>query len=84
MLRAMKTVQDIIDAFGGGGILCADLGYRHPSRISNWKKTGIPRSVWPDLLDLGRKRRVRGLNLDALRAANANVAVAGHKATRNP
>ena len=54
----MKTATDIIKALGGEVQLAKDLGFQYRSRVSNWRANGIPRQVWPEVVDLARAKNV--------------------------
>lgn len=68
----MHTIAEIIEALGGGAEICRAMGWNHRSRVSMWRRNGIPREVWPELIELAV---VKGLGekitLATLKAANA-------------
>lgn len=61
-----STPRDVIAAFGGPTSLSERLHCR-PSAVSNWNREGIPKSRWPDLVELARERRIRGITIATLR-----------------
>ena len=62
----MKTIPAVIEALGGSATIAKALG-RSYSTVNSWKARGsIPCEVWPGLLVLGRRRRIRGLSLQKL------------------
>jgi len=69
----METATAIIDALGGDAKLAADLGFQYRSRVANWRHNGIPRSVWPEVLDLAQARGI-DLSWETLRAIEASAA----------
>ena len=62
----MRTATDIIEALGGEVQVADDLGFKYRSRVSNWRHNGIPRQIWPEILDLAQRKSVP-LTLDLLR-----------------
>ncbi len=64
------TPREIVVALGGGSHVAGQLGCR-PSAISNWhrKGKGIPKSRWPDLVELAQREGVEGVTLEVLRRA---------------
>ena len=71
----MKTATDIIKALGGEVELAQSLGFKYRSRVANWRLNGIPRQVWPDLLDVARAKNV-ALSIDVLRQCEPDRASA--------
>lgn len=67
-----RTLDDIIDDLGGEIYVATecDCGV---AAISNWKRRGLPRGRWIDLIKLaGRVGKV--LTLDEIEAADAQIA----------
>lgn len=64
--------DSVIEALGGAGALTRKLGFNHASRIANWAITGIPRSAWPELLDLARHEGLP-ITMATLRGAEAET-----------
>ena len=46
----MHTFSDIFEAFGGTGGIKSAVGVESYQTVASWKRRGIPRKVWPDLL----------------------------------
>lgn len=68
----LSTVKGIVRALGGGTAVATDLKVL-PSAVSNWNKTGVPKSRWTDLIELGERKGVL-LTAAVLRAANDALA----------
>ena len=66
-----QNLQDLIAAFGGASKLAAALGYSSGAAVSNWRKDGIAKSRWPDLIEIAEAQRIPGVTLARLRAINA-------------
>lgn len=85
--KPTPTFSQVVDAFGGPAELARMLHRKFPerykpdkiARVSNWRKTGIPRFVWWDLVNLPHARvllfpkmgRTVKLTLEMLEGASA-------------
>lgn len=54
------NASQIIDAFGGIGPV-ADVTGASRSAVSNWRRDGIPARYWFALLDVARRKRMKGV-----------------------
>jgi len=62
-----STVDEIIDAVGGTGVVTAGLGLKYPSIVSSWRsRKSIPGDRWMSLAELARERGVVGVTVEAL------------------
>jgi hypothetical protein len=68
----MDTPTDIIEALGGEVKVAEDLGFKYRSRVANWRHNGIPRTLWPEILDLAKHNGVE-LSLETLRRSEQAV-----------
>jgi hypothetical protein len=56
----MNTIEELVKAFGGNAQMARMLDHPHPSRVSEWKRTGnIPVEHWPAIIAAGR-----GIDID--------------------
>lgn len=63
----MQSVADIIDQYGGPAELTRELGFRHASTVSEWKRrSAIPSEYWRELVDLADKRGLTGVSFETL------------------
>jgi hypothetical protein len=68
----MNNFHEILDCLGGRRHCMLALGIGS-SAISNWRREGIPRSRWPDLIELGKQRGINEAKvLQALRRLERN------------
>lgn len=72
-MHPCQTLDDLVAAFGGTNRLAAALGYRSGAAVSNWRKEGIAKSRWPDLIEIAEAQRIPGVTLARLRAINNAV-----------
>jgi hypothetical protein len=70
--RDLETSRGIIEALGGTAAM-ATIGVG-ATALSNWRKHGIPRLRWADVMDLAVTRGVEGITTAVLRTACANDA----------
>jgi hypothetical protein len=70
----LETSRGIIEALRGTAAM-ATIGVG-ATALSNWRKHGIPRLRWPDVMDLAVTRGVEGITTAVLRTACANDAMA--------
>jgi hypothetical protein len=68
----LETSRGIIEALGGTAAM-ATIGVG-ATALSNWRKHGIPRLRWADVMDLAVTRGVDGITTAVLRTACANDA----------
>ena len=61
----MKTVTDLIDAFGGSTELAKALDAPPPT-VAAWKHRGIPHRHFPTLVEKARERKLKGVTLASL------------------
>lgn len=47
----MRTIDDVIEALGGNHGAARKMECS-PSRFSQWRKRGIPRTAWPDIVKI--------------------------------
>jgi len=65
------TPAELIDRLGGTGAV-ANYMPAPVGRVSAWKARGsIPARYWPQIVDLAKIRRVRGVTLDYLSRMHA-------------
>jgi hypothetical protein len=70
----MKTVNEIINAFGGAKELAALLGMNHPTTIQYWQKMGhIPEWRQDSILNLAAREGVKLARTDFPNRANGQV-----------
>ena len=72
--RDLETSRGIIEALGGTAAM-ASIGVG-ATALSNWRKHGIPRLRWADVMDLAVTRGVEEITTAVLRTACANDAKA--------
>jgi hypothetical protein len=68
---AMKTVDDIFDAFNGPAEVARTIGKRTEHATAMRRRKSIPVAYWPRLVDGAKARGLNGITYDALVAAHA-------------
>lgn len=60
---------EIIEALGGKHIIARAFGVTRTAPY-NWVHDGIPAHLWPDFVELARKRGIKNVTFDVLRATS--------------
>lgn len=56
---------EIIDRLGGIPVLAVALN-KHRSRISDWRRNGVPPAAWAALVEVARQQGVNGVTFEVL------------------
>lgn len=68
-----RSLDKILEDLGGEAPVADKLGCGQ-SAVSNWKKRGVPKGRWVDLVMLGEQQKVLPvITLDEIRAASASI-----------
>jgi len=68
-----RSLDKILEDLGGEAPVADKLGCGQ-SAVSNWKKRGVPKGRWVDLVMLGAQQQVEpAITLEEVRAASASI-----------
>lgn len=61
------SVADVIEALGGPTALATSMGFKHPSTVSEMKRSGsIPGRYWRQIVDIAKAAGVKWITTDVL------------------
>ena len=73
----MKTVNDLISAFGGPTKFAEAMGFKHPSTASEMqRRESIPVKYFPKIVEEARSRGIKGVTVQRLVEIHASNAAA--------